>query len=244
MHAVAQADVFDPSPPRWYVADLSSERVAKLSSTHPPLPPPPAPLRLVAALLPCPELFAGAVALPSRGTGLVARALARGDVAAARRVAFARKAVASTVARVYAAADMVTAERDAAAFAAVRAAGNAGARHVALSYGAWHAGHLCRRAEDELGMSFVKTRWRTAMVLPACGDAVSALVVGAVLAAMYFCYAGLDWVLTVEGVVRTVEPGIDRDVVVEILQLVGWYAVRHAVPYIGFQRWFDVGNAE
>lgn len=244
MRAVAQADAFNPCIPRWYLADLSSEKVKSLTKKHSPRPPTPNPLRLIAAFLPCPELFAGSVAVPSRGAGLLVRALAAGDVAAARRIAFARKAVASTASRAFASADAVTAARDAAAMSAVKAAGKAGARHVALIYGAWHAGHLCRRAENELGMDFVQTRWRTAMVLPAKKGETTTLVAGCVVAAAYFCYAGLDWAFTIESVVRTLEEGFDVDVTVRALNMIGWYTLRHLLPYVGFQRWFDVGEGE
>lgn len=244
MRAVAQADALDLCIPRWYLADLPAEKVKAITKKHSLQQPTPSPLRFVASFLPCPELFAGAVAVPGSGAGLLARSLAKGDVASARRIAFARKAVASTAARAYTSADSVTAARDSAAVSAVKAAWWSGAKHVALVYGAWHAGQLCRRSEDELGMDYVRTRWQTAMVLPSKEDRPAALVIGTIVAAVYFCYAGLDWVFTIESTIRTAENGIDFDTVVNVAEIIGWYTVRHFVPYVGFQRWFDIGDGE
>lgn len=238
LSAVAQADMVDPRKPRWYIADLPSEKLAEIRpqqksvvSAHSIA------LRLAAALLPWPELFHLVPPL-APPTVPALSALARMDFTSARRTSYARLVEASTSARTNTATDKRSAARDAAAMETVRRAGLAGIEEVALVYGAWHTGRLCRLVEGELGMRFQKVRWQTAMTLTEDKIRWRNALVGAAVGIAYFCYAGFDWAFTLDGLVAAVEKGQAGGM--HVVEMLSWYVVRHFVPYVGLRKWFSV----
>eukprot|EP00177_Eucheuma_denticulatum_P002738 GFKZ01004926.1.p1 GENE.GFKZ01004926.1~~GFKZ01004926.1.p1 ORF type:complete len:374 (-),score=29.27 GFKZ01004926.1:244-1365(-) len=236
--AVAQADVLDNTRKQWYVADLPAEDVASMSDGPHGRRLALNPMLLIAALLPAPELFALAGYVSAEEIWALVRLMCVGNLRGARRLGYARGAVESTKRRVNTGADVVSRARDAEVFRTVRVVVERGVEEVALVYGAWHMGHLCRWAEDEMGMTWRGTKWRTVMEVDRETDML-AVVWAVFVVAGYVSVAGVDWVGLVEGVVRQVELGVGVDKVTENLAA---YFVRHLVPYLVLRGWLNVDD--
>lgn len=134
--------------------------------------------------------------------------------------------------------DLVSRARDVEAFRMVKVVVERGVEEVALMYGAWHMGHLCRWAEDEMGMRWGETKWRTVMEVERSGEAWTGVWAVFVLVG-YVAVAGVDWLGVVEGVVREVEIGVG---VGKVVRIVAAYFVRHLVPYLVLRGWLDVDD--
>lgn len=238
LSAVAQADMLDPRKPRWYIADLPSEKLAAIPpERRPRLSARSIALRLAAALLPCPELFQ--LSPPFAPPSVPAlSALVQMDFRSARRKSYAQLVEQSTSVRANAATDTRSAARDTAALEAVRRSAAAGVEEIALVYGTWHAGRLCRLVEDELGMQFENVRWETAMTLTEGEMEWKNAFIAVSIGIAYFCYAGFDWVVTLDGLVAAVEKG--QAGVGLVAEMLSWYFVRHFVPYVGLRKWFSI----
>lgn len=257
---MAQADVMEVGKKGWYVADLSAEEVRQVGKGR----------KgenkkeeggiswrwmrgvgraVVAGLLPGPEVFGvllgtmdgGMLVLNGEMVWRVLRRLVIGDVRGARRVLYGERVISDG--RGGGVQDAVSLRRDVEVFEGVRWLVERGVREVGVVYGAWHGGHLCRWAEEEMRMTWEGTEWRCAMEIwneagSGAGSGLVGGVWGVVVGLSFLWYGGWDWIGVVRGVVGGGEMG-DWGVVGD---LVGWYVVRHLVGFLALTRWLAVNG--
>lgn len=219
LSVAAQADVLDLRKPGWYVADVPSEQLPpspdRVSIPDKPL------LRLISALLPCPEL--NLLALDLRGVSPIQiLQLLKAPFPDKRKFLYAWRCDKTTTMAANSSTDELTKLRDEEAWKCVNDAKGL----VALLYGAWHTGRFCRLAEAS-GMSFVKQKWVTAMTVPSVEVFWWDWVVWGVIGGSYCALTGWDWV-------AGIEDGFTGDWVDCFL-----YVVRHCFVYIAARRWFS-----
>lgn len=235
--AVAQVDALDLSRASWRHADLTTDDVlARGLTTRRFSIPTDLIFRGIFFALPFPELYAVIVDIAMGRAQLTIRtalaAFAAGGLVAARRLTFACKMAALR----YTSPTALDLRRNTAAWDGVRDTllNDDSASEIALLYGAWHVGALCRCAEAD-GWSFTNMDWCTAMTVSAPPLTLFRLlpVIGAISA--YATYSALDWVSLVARLGLALEsPERIGGVGVEVLL----YAVRHGAPYIAFWKWF------
>lgn len=252
---VAQVDVMEVGKEGWYVADLSAEEVRRIENE----------MkgefgrkkksivwrwmrgvgRVVAAgLLPGPEVFGVAMTMDRDGEllngGMVWKVLRRlvvGDVKGARRILYGERVV--VAGRGDGVADDVSVRRDIEVFEGVREMVERGVREVGVVYGAWHGGHLCRWAEEEMGMKWGGTEWRCALeIWRDDGGGWVEGVWGVAVGVGFLWYGGWDWTGVVKGVIGEGELG-DWGKVGSVL---GWYFARHLLGYVALKRWLVAGG--
>lgn len=250
---VAQADVMDVGKEGWYVADLSAEEVRRIGRG----------MKeefgvkkrgivsrwmrgvgqvVVAGLLPGPEVFGIMTTMGGDGEVLngeivwrVLRRLVVGDVRGARRILYGERVVFEG--KGDSAGNDVGVRRDVEVFEGVREMAERGVQEVGVVYGAWHGGHLCRWAEEEMGMRWGGTEWRCALeIYRGGGGGWVEGIWGIVVGMGFLWYGGWDWIGVVKGVIGEGELG-DWG---EVGSVLGWYLLRHLAGYVALTRWLVV----
>lgn len=212
LQAVAQADALELCLPNWYLADVPSEQlpIAKKDLQLPNK----LWLRIVACLLPCPELNLLTLDNWAMSPKNIVQLL-KASFPEKRRLTYAWRLLRGTP-------PPAEVARDNSAWDTVRRVD--GTTH--LLYGAWHSERFCRRAEND-GMEFVKQDWVDVMRLPRVEIGVRDCVVWGGIVLLAAGVAGVDWIGAVDG--AFVRDG--RGVVA--------YLIRHLAIYWAIRRWFE-----
>jgi hypothetical protein len=224
-------------------------------------------------ILPCPELHV--LLLDAAESDfrhyllpLYIFALIRGDITSARRLKFAQSIQANTMRRANTqVVDAVTAARNQHAVRSlVDGAATSNFKSVAIVYGAWHCDNLGRLIENELGLEYKSSHWKTAMVAEAALTArfwskfwasVSIqsegmdgaerharfpVMAGGVLFILFAgveIVAAIDWSHAITTIALAWEHVWDASRNDQVLELCA-YGIRHGAVYYFLRRWFKV----
>ena len=212
LNAVSQADALNFCMPQWYLADVSSEKLSKTPTSI--RVPTNIWLRLVACVLPCPEL--NLLSLDDFALSLENLVmLLKAPLSSKRRLIFAWRLLASS-------GSDGDVSRDNYAWKVV----NEVSGDVHLLYGAWHSERFCRRAEND-GMVFVEQQWSNAIEMPDVSVSWKDWVIWGAALAVYGGIAGVDWIHAVDLVGEK-----------QWVEVVG-YGLRHAAVYWTVSRWLE-----
>lgn len=280
---VPQMDAWDSALPNGFVADLTTAELAELDLRSRARPRPRArvasaarnALRAFCFLLPCPEaaallvdaLYSGSAGgggiLP-RAAAAALLALARGDLRSARKLVFAHVVEATTAARAVArVADPATRARNLRVLDAVR---RGRGEHVAVVFGAWHAGHLATLCETDLAMRHAGGYWLDAVSAERAEDGrawahLSALTRGdplppdpfpvAQLAVIVLAIQGAEVVSAFDyiaafatSIPRIFEVGAGAATQEAAALSVALYTLRHVAGYVMVRNWIVLGGAD